>query len=259
MGPIATGAHAANRNLLCIGISGDGDSLSIGLGHLAHLIRRNARMVYIIENNGVYGLTKGQLSATADVGTTMRRGTPNVLAPIDPMLLGLTLGATFLARGFSGDKQQLVPIIKAAAAHRGLALIDVISPCVTFNDHAGSTKSYLFTRQHDVRVNERECMDARLKVGRVESEEITHVTMRDGSILRAQSVPEGYDPSDRRAVADYLSEAHERGEVITGILYVDESSQDLHERSNTSLRALVDIPFSVLCPGATELAKFGVK
>src|SRR5690242_4186136 len=150
MPSITTAAAAANRELYYIGVSGDGDSLSIGLGQLCHAIRRNLRMVYIIENNGVYGLTKGQFSASADVGSKSKRGEPNRLAPIDPVMLGLSLGATFIARSFSGDKEQLVPILKAALAHRGFALLDVISPCVTFNDHSGSTKSYMYTRQHRI-------------------------------------------------------------------------------------------------------------
>src|ERR1700676_4554554 len=154
MPPIATGANAANRELTYIGISGDGDSLSIGLGHMCHAIRRNLRMVYIIENNGVYGLTKGQFSASADVGSKSKRGEANRMAPIDPVMLGLSLGATFVARSFSGDKEQLVPIMKAGLAPRGFAIIDVISPCVTFNDHNGSTKSYLYTRNYTVKVNE---------------------------------------------------------------------------------------------------------
>src|SRR6202045_756125 len=148
MPAIATGANAANRNLIYIGISGDGDSLSIGLGQLCHAIRRNLRMVYVIENNGVYGLTKGQFSASADIGSKSKRGEANRMAPIDPVRLALTLGATFVARSFSGDKEQLVPIMKAGLSHRGFALVDVISPCVTFNDHEGSTKSYKYTRQH---------------------------------------------------------------------------------------------------------------
>src|ERR1700675_1278259 len=148
LAPIATGANAANRELTYIGISGDGDSLSIGLGHLCHAMRRNVNMLYVIENNGVYGLTKGQFSASSDVGSKSKKGEANVMAPIDPILLGLSLGATFVARSFSGDKEQLVPILKAGLNHRGFALIDVISPCVTFNDHNGSTKSYLYTRKH---------------------------------------------------------------------------------------------------------------
>src|SRR5215470_11157338 len=146
MAAIATGANAANRELTYIGVSGDGDSLSIGLGHLCHAIRRNVKMLYVIENNGVYGLTKGQFSASADVGSKSKRKEPNRMAPIDPVSLGLSLGATFIARSFSGDKEQLVPIFKAAMSHRGFALVDVISPCVTFNDHEGSTKSYLYVR-----------------------------------------------------------------------------------------------------------------
>src|SRR5438132_6520260 len=154
MAAIATGAYAANRELLYVGISGDGDSLSIGLGHMCHAIRRNVRLLYVIENNGVYGLTKGQFSASADIGSKSKRGEPNQIAPIDPVLLALSIGATFVARSFSGDKEQLVPILKAAVAHRGFALVDVISPCVTFNDHAGSTKSYLYTRKHQLRATE---------------------------------------------------------------------------------------------------------
>src|SRR3954447_25427822 len=154
MPPIATGANAANRKLLYIGVSGDGDSLSIGLGHMCHAIRRNLRIAYVIENNGVYGLTKGQFSASADVGSKSKRGENNRMAPIDPIMLGLSLGATFLARGFSGDKEQLVPILKAALSHRGFALVDVISPCVTFNDHSGSTKSYLHTRRNQIKAIE---------------------------------------------------------------------------------------------------------
>ena len=149
MPAVATGAAAANRDLHYIGISGDGDSLSIGLGQMSHAIRRMFRMLYVIENNGVYGLTKGQFSASADVGSKLKKGEGNRMAPIDPVFLGLSIGATFVARSFSGDKEQLVPILKAAMKHRGLALVDVISPCVTFNDHEGSTKSYLYTRRHD--------------------------------------------------------------------------------------------------------------
>src|SRR5689334_6634059 len=152
MPAIATGANAANRDLVYVGISGDGDSLSIGLGQMCHAIRRNVNMLYVIENNGVYGLTKGQFSASTDVGSKSKRGEPNQQRPIDPVKLGLTLGATFIARSFSGDKEQLVPILKAGLTHRGFALIDIISPCVTFNDHEGSTKSYVHTRKHRLEV-----------------------------------------------------------------------------------------------------------
>ena len=260
MATIATGAVAANRDLLYIGISGDGDSLSIGLGHLAHLIRRNVRMVYVIENNGVYGLTKGQFSPSADVGSTTKRGDPNNMPPIDPMLLGLSLGATFLARGFSGDKHQLVPIIKAAAAHRGLALIDVISPCVTFNDHEGSTKSYLFTRRHETTVTEADFVPPQPEiVATIPVEGTVSVTMHDGSHLRVRSVPADYDPTDRDAVTEHLRRSHAAGEVVTGLLYIDETAADLHEMHNTALEPLRDIPWSRLCPGAEALAEFGVR
>jgi 2-oxoglutarate ferredoxin oxidoreductase subunit beta len=260
MATIATGAAAANRDLLYIGISGDGDSLSIGLGHLAHLIRRNVRMVYIIENNGVYGLTKGQFSPSADVGSTTKRGDPNQVPPIDPMSLGLSLGATFLARGFSGDKRQLVPIIKAAAAHRGLALIDVISPCVTFNDHEGSTKSYLFTRHHDTTATESDFVPPAPEiVASIPVEGVVSVTMHDGSVLRVRSVPDDYDPTDREGVAEHLRRAHAAGDVVTGLLYIDESSADLHEMHDTTDQPLRDIPFSQLCPGSAVLAGFGVR
>ena len=203
MPAIATGANAANRDLIYIGISGDGDSLSIGLGQLCHAIRRNVRMVYVIENNGVYGLTKGQFSASADVGSKSKRGEPNRMAPIDPVRLGLTLGATFIARSFSGDKEQLVPILKAAVAHRGFALVDVISPCVTFNDHEGSTKSYLYTRKHMVHGHRDGFRSARrARFWRTSAPTAsTTVTMHDGSVVRFTRGPgrlrsHGSRPSD---------------------------------------------------------------
>src|SRR5579863_1197350 len=182
MAAIATGANAANRELTYIGISGDGDSLSIGLGHMCHAIRRNIKMLYVIENNGVYGLTKGQFSASADVGSKSKRGEANRMAPIDPVMLGLSIGATFVARSFSGDKEQLVPILKAAFAHRGFALVDVISPCVTFNDHEGSTKSYLYTRKHKVSATETDFVPPESEiVATIEPGGSTRVAMHDGS------------------------------------------------------------------------------
>src|SRR5271166_2757398 len=205
MPPIATGANAANRELIYIGISGDGDSLSIGLGHMCHAIRRNVRMVYVIENNGVYGLTKGQFSASADIGTKSKKGERNRMAPIDSVMLGLSLGATFIARSFSGDKEQLVPILKAAIAHRGFALIDVISPCVTFNDHEGSTKSYLYTRQHLLPATETDFVpNAREIVAEIAPTGVTNVTMHDGSVLRFTRLPDDYDVTDRQKAFSYL-------------------------------------------------------
>src|SRR5690349_5542171 len=230
MPAVATGAAAANRGLYYIGISGDGDSLSIGLGHLCHAIRRNVRMLYVIENNGVYGLTKGQFSASADVGSKTKRGEPNLMAPIDPVMLGLSLGATFIARSFSGDKEQLVPILKAAFAHRGLALIDVISPCVTFNDHEGSTKSYRYTRKHMVKTTEVDFVAPATEIlANISKEDVTAVTLHDGSVLRLKSLPADYDPTDRRAAISYLLEQQNRAEIVTGLLFLDESVPELHE------------------------------
>ena len=256
MPPIATGANAANRELLYIGISGDGDSLSIGLGHLCHAIRRNLQMLYVIENNGVYGLTKGQFSASADLGSKSKKGEPNRMAPIDPIQLGLSIGATFLARSFSGDKEQLVPILKAALSHRGLAIVDVISPCVTFNDHSGSTKSYLYTRQHQIRATEADFVPLEAEiVASIAPAGQTDVTLHDGSIVRFSAVPSHYDPTNRGAVIDYLQEHQGNGEVVTGLLYVDESVANLHELNNTPPQALSKLPFEKLCPGAGALDK----
>jgi 2-oxoglutarate ferredoxin oxidoreductase subunit beta len=254
MAAIATGAKAANRDLLTVGISGDGDSLSIGLGHLSHAIRRNVPMVYVIENNGVYGLTKGQFSASADVGSRPKKGEPNMMSPIDPIMLGLSLGATFLARSFSGDKEQLVPILKAAVAHRGFALIDVISPCVTFNDHEGSTKSYLFTREHEVKVSVADFVPpAQEIVATIPKDGMHTVRMHDGSAINFRSVPDDYDPTDRASVTRYLQERQSEGEVVTGLLYVNENGQDLHALNATPERPLVQLPHAELCPGAAEL------
>jgi len=254
MPPIATGANAANRGLIYVGVSGDGDSLSIGLGHLCHAIRRNVRMAYVIENNGVYGLTKGQFSASADVGSKSKRGEDNRVSPIDPVMLGLSLGATFLARSFSGDKEQLVPILKAALAHRGFALVDVISPCVTFNDHEGSTKSYLYTRKRAVNAIEADFIAPAAEiVAEISQHGVSSVRLHDGSVVRFRSVPEGYDPTDRGAVEDCVREHQVRGEVVTGLLYINESAPDLHETSRTPETPLVDVPFEKLSPGAAAL------
>ena len=258
--PLATGASAANRDLLCIGISGDGDSLSIGLGHLAHLVRRNVRMVYVIENNGVYGLTKGQFSASADVGSTTKRGEANHLQPIDPILLGLSMGATFLARGFSGDKRQLVPIFRAAMAHHGLAIIDVISPCVTFNDHEGSTKSYLFTRQHDVQMTVTDFVPPTDEISAtIPTDGVISIPMHDGATLRFRNVPDGYDPTNRAGVLEHMMASRGRGEIVTGLLYIDEQSSDLHELGNTTERPLTQVPYSKLSPGSAALAGIGFR
>ena len=251
---ITTGAIAANRELTYIGVSGDGDSLSIGIGHMCHAIRRNVKMVYLIENNGVYGLTKGQFSASADVGSKSKRGEANRMSPIDPVMLGLSIGATFVARSFSGDKEQLVPILKAAFAHRGMALVDVISPCVTFNDHNGSTKSYLYTRKHEARATETDFVaPAKEILASISTNGVSSVTMHDGSIVRFRSLPAGYDPTDRQKVMSYLQERQSSGEIVTGLLFADESVADLHEANNTCDAPLNALPYEKLCPGAETL------
>ena len=254
MPSIAAGANAANRDLLYVGISGDGDSLSIGLGQFCHAIRRNVNMLYVLENNGVYGLTKGQFSASADVGSKSKKGEVNRQGPIDPVNVALTLGATFVARSFSGDKQQLVPILEAGLKHEGFAFVDVISPCVTFNDHVGSTKSYAHTRTHMHEVIETDFVPLQAEITARYDEGASHaVTMHDGSVLRLRKVDEAYDPTDRRAVLDYLGRVGRTGEVPTGLLYVEEVGGDMHEVSNTVDRPLVDVPYERLCPGQDAL------
>ena len=254
MPAIATGAGAGNRSLVAIGISGDGDSLSIGIGHMSHAIRRNLNIVYIIENNGVYGLTKGQFSASADIGSKSKKGEANRISPIDPVLLALSLGATFIARSFSGDKEQLVPILKAGMKHQGLALIDVISPCVSFNDHEGSTKSYLHTRKHDYHVTDADVVfpvDEIISNIRINGH--TAVTMHDGSVLKFTRVPEGYDPHDRAKVFSYLQEHQREGQIPTGLLFVDESAGDMHNILGTTDTPLTQVPYELLCPGGEAL------
>jgi 2-oxoglutarate ferredoxin oxidoreductase subunit beta len=257
MPAIATGANAANRALTYIGISGDGDSLSIGLGQLCHAIRRNLDMLYVIENNGVYGLTKGQFSASTDLGSKSKRGEPNQQRPIDPVLLGLSLGASFIARSFSGDKTQLVPILKAALRHKGFALVDVISPCVTFNDHVGSTKSYLHTRKHRLELVQADFVPKEREIAAEYAPgTTTSVTMHDGSIVRFTKVAQDYDPSDRQAVQTLVQALQEKGEIPTGLLYLDESSGDMHDVSGTVDPPLSSLSFEQLCPGSAALERF---
>jgi|SRR5579862_3921766 len=255
MPAIATGANAANRDLTYVGISGDGDSLSIGLGQMCHAIRRNVRMVYVIENNGVYGLTKGQFSASSDVGSKSKRGEGNRMSPIDPVRLGLTLGASFIARSFSGDKEQLVPILEAAFSHSGFALIDVVSPCVTFNDHEGSTKSYRHTRQHTLKATASDFVPPEKEIlAQIGKSGATSVTMHDGSVVNFTSVPKDYDPTDRSKVAAYL-DGQPAGEVVTGLLYIDPAAADMHEIGQSSSMPLCELPYEKLCPGSAELER----
>lgn len=256
MPAVATGASAANRELTVIGISGDGDSLSIGLGQFCHAIRRNVDMLYVLENNGVYGLTKGQFSASADVGSKSKGGVPNVQPPIDPVTLALTLGATFVGRGFSGDREQLVPLLKAGLLHQGMAFIDVISPCVTFNDHEGSTRSYLYTRDHyhDVApidfVPLRKEITSTSRIGTT-----TTVTMHDGSEVRFRKVSGDWAPTDRVAAYEHYRRLAAEGEVVTGLLYVEEGGGDMHAQNSTVSAPLYNLPFESLCPGNDALQK----
>ncbi|HTM02258.1 MAG TPA: 2-oxoacid:ferredoxin oxidoreductase subunit beta [Vicinamibacterales bacterium] len=254
MPSLVTGANAANSDITYIGISGDGDSLSIGIGQLAHAIRRNVNLLYVLENNGVYGLTKGQFSASADRGSLSKKGEANTMEAIDGCLMALTLGATFVARSFSGDKSQLVPIIKAGLTHNGFAFVDVISPCVTFNDHEGSTKSYAYTREHEVEIVQADFIaPAKEITAEYDPGAVRNVMMHDGSVVRLRKVAEGYDPTDRDRAYAYIRERQREGEVVTGLLYISEDSKDLHDQSNTVDMALTEVPYDQLCPGSAEL------
>lgn len=254
MPAIATGANAANKELLYIGVSGDGDSMSIGLGQLCHAIRRNVNMLYIIENNGVYGLTKGQFSASSDVGSKSKKGEPNTQPPLDPVRLALSIGATFVARSFSGDKEQLVPILKAGLRHKGLALVDVISPCVTFNDHEGSTKSYVHTRKNQLPIAVTDFVPPAEEITATLAEGVsTSVTLHDGSVVQFRKVAVDYDPTDRAAVMMYLEERQTSGEVPVGLLFLDEKGTEMHEDAKTVDIPLARVPYEDLCPGSVAL------
>jgi 2-oxoglutarate ferredoxin oxidoreductase subunit beta len=255
MPSVLTGAALANRDLIYLGVSGDGDSASIGIGQFAHVLRRGVNMVYVVENNGVYGLTKGQFSATADKGSKSKRGATNNDEPIDLVLLALALGATFVARGFSGDKAQLVPLLKAAAAHRGAAFIDVVSPCVAFNNHPGSTKSYDYVREHNEAVNRLDFMPERAPIA-VDYPEgsVRDVVMHDGGLVRLHKIDPAYDPSDKVAAMAYLETHRARGEVVTGLLYVDPDSRDMHAALSTVDTPLNALGDADLVPGDAALA-----
>ncbi|MEZ5787328.1 MAG: 2-oxoacid:ferredoxin oxidoreductase subunit beta [Xanthobacteraceae bacterium] len=254
MPSVLTGANLANRSLIYLGVSGDGDSASIGFGQFAHAIRRAVRMVYVVENNGVYGLTKGQFSATADRGSKSKRGTVNADSPIDVVQVALHLGATFVARSFSGDKEQLVPLIKAAIEHEGSAFIDVVSPCVAFNNHAGSTKSYDYVRAHNEAVNRLDFIAPRAAItvqyapGSVEL-----VEQHDGSTLALRKLDNDYDVHDRLAAMNFLEVHAAKGEIVTGLLYLDPDPEDLHDHANTILTPLNALTEAELCPGSAAL------
>ena len=257
MPSVLTGANLANRDLIYLGVSGDGDSASIGLGQFAHSMRRGVNMVYIVENNGVYGLTKGQFSATADKGSKSKRGAINNDEPIDMIMMALQLGASFVARSFSGDKTQLTPLIKAAVQHRGAAFLDVISPCVAFNNHTGSTKSYDFVREHNEAVNRLDFMPQQAEItADYAPGSLREVRQQDGSVLRLRKLHDDYDPVDRIAAMDYLQRRHADGEIVTGLLYVDPDAGDLHAALNTVETPLNQLGARELIPGAAALEKF---
>ena len=256
MPSVLTGANLANRDLIYLGVSGDGDSASIGLGQFAHSMRRGVNMVYIVENNGVYGLTKGQFSATADKGSKSKRGAVNNDQPIDLVMLALQLGASFVARSFSGDKTQLTPLIKAAVQHQGAAFLDVISPCVAFNNHAGSTKSYDFVREHNESVNRLDFMPQHSEItADYAPGSVREVRQHDGSILRLRKLHEDYDPGDRVVAMDYLQRRHADGEIVTGLLYLDPNAGDLHGALNTVETPLSQLGAAELIPGAGALER----
>jgi 2-oxoglutarate/2-oxoacid ferredoxin oxidoreductase subunit beta len=256
MPSVLTGANLANRALLYLGVSGDGDSASIGIGQFAHVMRRGVNMVYIVENNGVYGLTKGQFSATADQGSASKKGVVNSDTPIDMASLALQLGASYVARGFSGDKKQLVPIIKAAIAHKGAAFIDVVSPCVAFNNHPGSTKSYDYVREHNEAVNRIDFIPRKEEIVVDYAEgQVIEVEQHDGTILLLRKLHREYDPHNRVMAMNYVAEHQAKGEVVTGLLFVDNSARDLHEHLNTVDAPINTLAAAELCPGAATLAK----
>ncbi|HUE51192.1 MAG TPA: 2-oxoacid:ferredoxin oxidoreductase subunit beta [Terriglobales bacterium] len=254
MPSVATGAMLANRNLLALGVSGDGDSASIGMGQFVHLMRRNLPMIYIIEDNGVYGLTKGQFSATADLGSKLKTGVINDLPPIDTCAMAITLGATFVGRSFSGDKKQLHSMLKAAIAHQGTVMLDVVSPCVTFNDHEGSTKSYKYMKDHDEPLQEISFVPVFEDIAvEYDAGSTVEVTMHDGSRLRLRKLEEDYDPTDRIKSITRLHEAHDAGEVLTGVFYVNTQTPSFIDLLNLTEQPLATLPESVVRPGREVL------
>jgi 2-oxoglutarate ferredoxin oxidoreductase subunit beta len=254
MPSVGTGAMLANRKLIAIGVSGDGDTGAIGIGQFVHLMRRNLPIVYIVEDNGCYGLTKGQFSPTADLGSTAKSGAPNDLQPIDTCSLAIALGASFVARSFSGDKKQLLTILKAALSHRGTCMIDVLSPCVTFNDHEGSTKSYAYVKDHDEPLGDVSFVpffeDITIEY---EPGTTTAVEMHDGSKLYLKKVAEDYDPTDKLAAQRLLHETARRGEFATGVLYIEPDKDDFLTLLNLADEPLASLPLERVRPGREAL------
>jgi 2-oxoglutarate ferredoxin oxidoreductase subunit beta len=256
MPSVLTGANLANRELIYLGVSGDGDSASIGFGQFAHSIRRGVNMTYIVENNGVYGLTKGQFSATADRGSKSKRGVTNNDSSIDLVAIAMQLGASFVARSFSGDKIQLVPLIEAAIKHQGAAFIDVISPCVAFNNHVGSTKSFDYVREHNETVNRLDVITGRAPITIDQAPGTVQVVeQHDGTRLALRKLDADYDAHDRLAAMAFLQRHAAKGQVVTGLLYVDPEAEDLHAHLNTVDAPLNTLEANDLCPGSAALEK----
>jgi 2-oxoglutarate ferredoxin oxidoreductase subunit beta len=242
MPAVATGALLANHHLIALGVSGDGDTASIGIGQFVHLMRRNLPVVYIIEDNGVYGLTKGQFSATADLGSKLKTGVVNDLPPIDTCALAIELGATYVARSFSGDKKQLLALVKGAFAHHGTSMLDVISPCVTFNDHEGSTKSYSYVKDHDEPVQDVSFIPFFEDISvEYDPGTTTDITLHDGSHVLLRKLAADYDPTSKAEALRVLTEAHDKGEIVTGLFYVDTG-----RASFIDLLDVVDEPLATL-------------
>jgi 2-oxoglutarate/2-oxoacid ferredoxin oxidoreductase subunit beta len=254
MPSVGTGAMLANRKLIAIGVSGDGDTGAIGIGQFIHLMRRNLPIIYIIEDNGCYGLTKGQFSPTADLGSTLKTGLANDLPPIDTCALAIQLGASFVARSFSGDKRQLLSILKASLGHRGTCMIDVVSPCTTFNDHEGSTKSYAYVKDHDEPLGEISFVPFFEDIS-IEYEPGTtkEVTLHDGSRLYLKKVAEDYDPTDKLAAMRLIHETARRGEVATGVLYVEPDKDDFVTLLDLVEEPLATLPLERVRPGKEAL------
>ena len=256
MPSVATGANLANRDLIYFGVSGDGDTASIGMGQFVHVIRRNLSMVYLVMNNGCYGLTKGQDSATADAGSKNKSGSVNLFESIDLASLAIELGATFVAQSFSGDKTQLVPLIKAAMSHPGFAFVNVISPCVTFNNNPGSTKSYDYVRDH---METTAMMDfvpiAREIKAEYDEGTVEDIAMHDGSHIRLHKLEKDWDPLNRISAMNAVQNSRVKGEILTGLLYVDPDTSDLHDLIQTNERPLNTLTKAELCPGSDILTK----
>ena len=254
MPSVATGANVAQKDMIYIGVSGDGDTGSIGIGQFLHGIRRRLNILYIVENNGVYGLTKGQFSAIADKGAVSKKGETNPYASIDPVLMAIQLGAGFVARAFSGDKQQLIPLIKSGLMYPGFAVIDVVSPCVSFNNHSESTRSYDYAREHFEEILSVDIVPKRDEIRiNMEPGDTANVKLHDGSYLSLKKIDKGFDCFTKAEVIRYIESHKAKEQIVTGLLYLDPNSGDMHDALETTDKPLRDIPYKDLTPSAEDL------